>query len=220
MSARQLGPAAALVGVLATVQPVGPWCGRRQMAVRFAGEAETAVMYSAAALAEEMKRLAGRAAFHSIALTGRDALGNVECLQAALDRAALTLPVVADTDGQRPEAVRELAAHLRLVQVVTDGAPQAAALGRIHSTLGTARECGLEHALVFTPGEYTSDAQLLRLVEQAHTVSEQVAVVIHPDEPPAGSTTLDPRWGELLAQASGLHGDVRLLRRLLPTTGR
>ena len=70
MSIRAMGPAAALVGVLPTVQPQGVWTGRRQLVVRFAGEAETAVMYSAAALAEEMRRLAGRATFHSIALSG------------------------------------------------------------------------------------------------------------------------------------------------------
>ena len=216
---RQLGPAAALVGVLPGLQPAGVWTGRRQVAVRFAGEAETAVMYSAAALAEEMKRLAGRAAFHSVALTGRDPLGNVECLLAALPLAPLGLPVMVDGDGQQPEAVKVLAEHLTLVQVTTDGTVTASALGRIHQTLGTARECGLEHALLLTPGEHTSDAQLLRLIEQVHSVSDTAAVVIHPDEPPMGGP-IDPRWGELLAQAAELHGDVRLLRRLLSPTGR
>jgi hypothetical protein len=44
MSVPTMGPAAALVGVLPAVQPQGIWTGRRQLAVRFAGEAETAVM--------------------------------------------------------------------------------------------------------------------------------------------------------------------------------
>jgi hypothetical protein len=219
MSIRAMGPAAALVGVLPTVQPQGVWTGRRQLVVRFAGEAETAVMYSAAALAEEMRRLAGRATFHSIALAGRDPLGNVECLEAALAQAALPLPVLAETDGQRPEAVRALAQYLTLVQVTTDGTAPAPALGRIHATLGAAAELGLEHALVLAPGEHTTDAQLLRLIEQAHAVSERVAVVIHPDEP-VGVGPLDPRWSEVLAQATGLHGDVRLLRRLGPPPSR
>ena len=216
MKPRTFGPAAALVGVVPVVQAQGVCIGRRQLAVRFAGEAETAVMYSAMALAEEISRLASRAKFHSIALLGRDPLGNVECLQAALAQAAVPLPVMVDSDGQRPEAVRELAPHLRVVQVTTDGVAPAIALGRIHATLTAARECGLDHALVVTPGEHTSDAQLLRLVEQAHAVSDRVAIVIHPEESP-GSGALEPRWMELLAQATELHGDVRLLRRLTPS---
>lgn len=219
MNPRQLGPAAALVGVLPALQTVGPWTGRRQLAVRFAGEAETAVMYSAAALAEEVRRLAARAAFHSITITGRDALGNVECLQAALSQVELTLPVMAETDGQRPEAVCELADHVDLVQVTTDGTAPASMLGRIHQTLGAARDCKLEHALVLLPGEHTSDAQLLRIIEQAHAVSEGMAVVLHPEESPMGGP-LDPRWSDLLAHAAELHGDVRILRRLIPATGR
>ena len=104
MTANAIGPAAALVGVLPIVQPQGLWTGRRQIVVRFAGEAETAVMYSAAALAEEMRRLAARATFHSVCLSGRDPLGNVECLEAALSQAQLALPVLVESDGQRPEA--------------------------------------------------------------------------------------------------------------------
>ena len=211
--ANALGPGAALVGVLPGMQTAGAWTGRRQLMVRFAGEAETAVMYSAAALADELGRLAARAAFHSVALTGCDPLGNVECLRAALSSADLDLPVQVDADGQRPEALRELAPHLRMVQVYDDGTAGATALGRIYSTLGAARETGLEHALVLEPGIQTTDAQLLRLVEQAHAVSEQLAIVIHPEEP-VGGEPLDPRWGELLARAAELHGDVRLLRRL------
>lgn len=216
MKPRTFGPAAALVGVMPVVQTQGVSMGRRQLAVRFAGEAETAVMYSAMALAEEMTRLAARARFHSIALLGRDPLGNVECLQAALAQASVPLPVMVDTDGQRPEAVRELAEHLRLVQVSTDGAAPATMLGRIHATLTAARECGLDHALVVSPAEHASDAQLLRLMEQVHAVSDSVAIVIHPEES-AGGGVLEPRWLELLAHASELHDDVRLLRRLAPT---
>ena len=213
MTANAIGPAAALVGVLPTVQPQGLWTGRRQLVVRFAGEAETAVMYSAAALAEEMRRLAARATFHSVCLSGRDPLGNVECLEAALGQAQLPLPVLVESDGQRPEAVRALAPFLRVVQVTTDGTAAAPALGRIHATLGAAAELGLEHALVLVPGDTTADAQLLRIIEQAHAVSERTAIVVHPDEP-AGTGTLEPRWAELLAQATGLHGDVRIARRL------
>lgn len=209
------GPGAALVGVLPGVQGVGVWMGRRQLFVRFAGEAETAVMYSAAALAEELRRLAARATFHSIALTGRDPLGNVECLQAALAEANLSLPVLAESDGQRPEAVRALAPQLSMLQLCCDGTVGATMLGRLYASLATAVECGLEHSLVLEPGEHTTDAQLLRLVEQSHAVSERVVIIIHPEEMPGGGP-LDPRWSQLLAQAAELHGDVRLLRRLHP----
>ncbi len=45
--------AAALSGIPAGVQAQGVWRGRRQRFVRFAGEAETATMYSAGAAACE-----------------------------------------------------------------------------------------------------------------------------------------------------------------------
>lgn len=216
MTANVVGPGAALVGVLPGVQGMGVWMGRRQLFIRFAGEAETAVMYSAAALAEELRRLAARATFHSIALTGRDPLGNLECLQAALADANLSLPVLAESDGQRPEAVRTLAPQLRMLQLCDDGTAGATTLGRLYATIGAAVECGLDHSLVLEPGEQTTDAQLLRLVEQSHAVSEKVVIIIHPEEP-LGGGPLDPRWGQLLAHAAELHHDVRLLRRLLPS---
>ncbi len=215
MTSNVMGPGAALVGVLPGMQGMGVWMGRRQLFIRFAGEAETAVMYSAAALAEELRRLSARAKFHSIALNGRDPLGNVECLQAALADANLPLPVLAESDGQRPEAVRELAPRLKMLQLCSDGTAGAAMLGRFYATMGVAVECGLEHSLILEPGEQTTDAQLLRLIEQSHAVSEKVAMIIHPEEPQGGGP-VDLRWSQLLAQAAELHDDVRILRRLLP----
>lgn len=216
MTANVVGPGAALVGVLPGVQGMGVWMGRRQLFVRFAGEAETAVMYSSAALAEELRRLAARARFHSIALSGRDPLGNIDCLQSALADANLPLPVLAESDGQRPEAVRTMAPQLRMLQLCDDGTAGATTLGRLYASIGVAVEYGLDHSLVLEPGEQTTDAQLLRLIEQSHAVSEKVVIIIHPEEPPGGGP-LDPRWGQLLAQAAELHDDVRLLRRLLPS---
>lgn len=215
MTSNAFGPGAALVGVLPGMQGMGVWMGRRQLFIRFAGEAETAVMYSAAALAEELRRLAARAKFHSIALTGRDPLGNVECLQAALADANLPLPVLAESDGQRPEEVRALAPRLTMLQLCSDGTAGASMLGRFYATMGAAVECGLEHSLVLEPGDQTTDAQLLRLIEQSHAVSEKIVMIIHPEEP-VGGGPLDLRWSQLLAQAAELHDDVRILRRLLP----
>ena len=68
--------AAALAGVPAGVQAQGVWAGRRQLFVRFAGEAETATMYTSAALVRELERQLSRSKFHSIAIGGRDPLAN------------------------------------------------------------------------------------------------------------------------------------------------
>jgi hypothetical protein len=77
--------AAALAGVPAGVQALGPWAGRRQLFVRFAGEAETATMYMATALVREIERQLSRSTFHSIVIGGRDPLGSVPFLLAALE---------------------------------------------------------------------------------------------------------------------------------------
>ena len=60
-------PTAALAGIPAGLHSQGVWAGRRQLFVRFAAEAETATMYTADALANELKRATNRSAFHSIA---------------------------------------------------------------------------------------------------------------------------------------------------------
>src|ERR1043166_5702687 len=77
------GPTAALAGIPAGLQAQGAWLGRRQLFVRFAGEAETATMYTADALANEIERATSRSRFHSIGIGGRDPLGNVPYLKAA-----------------------------------------------------------------------------------------------------------------------------------------
>ena len=56
-------PTAALAGVPAGLQSQGVWLGRRQLFVRFAAEAETATMYTADALAGEIRRATAR--FHN-----------------------------------------------------------------------------------------------------------------------------------------------------------
>src|SRR5215469_14127907 len=91
--------AAALAGVPAGVQAQGVWAGRRQLFVRFAGEAETATMYTSAALVRELERQLSRSKFHSIAIGGRDPLANENFLIAALEAARHSIPVMLDTDG-------------------------------------------------------------------------------------------------------------------------
>src|SRR5882672_9020998 len=119
--AQVAGPSAALAGIPAGLQAQGVWSGRRQLFVRFAAEAETATMYTADALANELRRSTGRSTFHSISIGGRDPLANVEYLQAAFGKVSTSLPVMLDTDGQRPPEIAELKAFVTLTQVTLDG---------------------------------------------------------------------------------------------------
>ncbi len=216
--ARLTGPTAALAGTPAGVQGHGVWAGRRQLIVRFAGEAETAVMYTAEALAQELQRLLAKSAFHSLGIAGRDTLGHVEYLVAVFGAWEPTLPVLLDTDGQRPDGVRELKQWLTVVQVTLAGDASAALVERALHTLREAADAGLEHALALDVTEQTSDGQLLRIVEQAHEASERTALVVHPSAQ-AEAAGLDRRWTTLLEQATMRHPDVRLVRRIPPPLG-
>lgn len=214
-------PAAALAGVPAGLQAQGAWAGRRQLFIRFAGEAETAIMYTADALASELKRMTSRTTVHSIAVSGSDPLGNVEYLCQTFERWRPELPVMVDTDGQRPDALSSLRSHLTLVQVTVEFTGQQAVSDRAIETIAMAASLELQRALVLAPQQETSDAQLLRLIEQAHAASDGTMIVVHPG-PVAGSLggeSMDRRWSVLLEQASALHGDVRVARRIPPPAG-
>lgn len=212
------GPTAALAGVPAGIQAQGVWSGRRQLFIRFAAEAETATMYTADALAQELRRCLTRSSFHSVSFGGRDALANAEFMVAAMERfAPAPIPVMLDSDGQRPDVLQPLLSHLALVQVTLDGTPADAAVDRALETLRLAAAGDVAHALVFGTDARTSDAQLLRLVEQAHEASEATQIVIHP---PAGvPIDRDRRWVALLERAHGVHSDLRFRLRLPPPTG-
>lgn len=210
---------AALAGVPAGVQSQGVWAGRRQLFVRFAGEAETATMYSSAALVRELERQLSRSKFHSIAIGGRDPLANQAFLIAALELAKPPVPVMLDTDGQRPEALGRLVPFLSLVQVTVDLWVPDATLAHVIETIAEASRAGCAHALVFCPREDTADGQLLRLVERAHGASPDTQIVIHPPSPTGEQPVLDRRWATLLDQVMTMHADVRLALRLPPPTG-
>ena len=204
-----MSPTAALSGLSGWVQPRGPWMGRRQLVARFAGEAETATLYTPAAFAGELVRVAARSTFHSIALTGRDPLGQAVFLTAAAQEKAPPLPVMVETDGQRPETLPGLRGVLRMVQVVppaSSGAP----LERALECLAVAAQLGLEHALVLAAGARESDGALLRVVEQAHRASAGTMIVVHP-APGDIATPRDRRWTDFLERATAMHDDVRLL---------
>ena len=204
---------AALAGVPSGIQSQGVWQGRRQLFVRFAGEAETATMYRADALAREIDRILARSLYHSISISGRDALGNPDFLGAVLGQVTTKTPVMADTDGERPEAISTLKSWLKLVQVTLELSTNSRPIDRPLETLRAAAAAGCDNALVLMVRDDTSDAQLIRIVEQAHGASAGTMIVVHPG--PAGERpTLDRRWATLIEQAIGIHMDTRLALRI------
>lgn len=215
--AQVAGPTAALAGIPAGLQAQGVWAGRRQLFVRFAAEAETATMYTADALANELKRGMSRSAFHSISISGRDPLANVEYLQTAFGKVPTPLPVMLDCDGQRPAEIAQLRDFVKLAQVTLEGAGAEAISERAFESMEVAANAGMQHAIVLCVDERTTDAHVLRIVERAHATSEQTVVVVHPA--PGVPVDRDRRWTTLFERASSLHGDVRLALKLPPPTG-
>jgi pyruvate-formate lyase-activating enzyme len=211
--------AAALSGVPAGVQSLGPWAGRRQLFIRFAGEAETATMYMAQALVKEIERQLSRSTFHSIVVGGRDPLGNVPFLLAALTAAKPRIPVMLDTDGQRPDALKDLLPFLALTQVTVEFTGSEATLDHAIESLKVAAKAGCAHALVLVAREDTPDSAMLRLIEEVHRESAATQVVIHPFPTGEVPPVLDRRWATLLEQAAAMHADVKLALRLPPPTG-
>jgi len=176
-------------------------------------------MYTADALAQELKRLVARSAFHSVSISGRDPLASAEYLCATFDKHVPTIPMMLDTDGQRPAELGLVAKHLALVQVTLDGSAGTAdaAVERGLESLRIASRQNVQHALVLAPDDRTSDGQLLRIVEQAHAASGATMMVIHP--PGNVPVDRDRRWIMLLERAASLHGDVRFGLRLPPPMG-
>jgi len=212
-----IGSSAALAGVPVGVQAQGIWAGRRQLFVRFAGEAETATMYTSAALGSELKRLTERSAVHSISVGGRDALANAEFLLSAFESWMPTKPVMIDTDGQRPDRIAPLRKVTQMIQVsVAQLLP--GIVGRAMETLAEAKKSNIPHAFVLLVGSEASDGQILRVIEQTKEASDQTAIVIHPM---AGTdrTTLDRRWSGVMERATLVHGDTRLVITIPPPTG-
>jgi hypothetical protein len=201
---------AALAGIPAGVQTLGPWSGRRQLFVKFAEEAETATIYSADALKAELKRLMSRSKYHSVAVVGRDVLAEDEFLLAAFGDANV-LPVMLDHDGQRPDALARLIAAFALVQVTLDGTEKAASLERTCATLRLAASKHVAHSVAITPAEALSDGPLFRIVEQIHEASSDAQIVLHPVV--EQSVEHDRRWVIWLERAMSVHSDVRVLPR-------
>jgi organic radical activating enzyme len=206
---------AALAGIPSGVRATGPWAGRRQLFVKFARVAETATMFTADALRNELMKLAQRSAFHSICICGGDPLGEVDFLAAALDGGA-PLSVMLDHDGQRPDALDRLIKSLALVQVTLTGDEDEESVTRAMATIRRAADKHVAHALVLMAKADPSDGRLLRIVEQAKEASAETAVVVHPT---IDSLSEDRRWLLWLERASRVHADVRLLPQLPEPTG-
>ncbi len=199
---------AALAGIPAGVQSSGPWMGRRQLFVKFADEAETATIYTADALRGELTRLTSRSRYHSVAIAGRDALAEEEFLRAAF-RDSVPLPVMLDHDGQRADALERLLPSLALVQVTLDGSEGTMTVERVAESLALAAHKHVAHAVAIIPGDSTSDAPLLRIVEQIHRASADTQIVVHPTL--ERWSEQDRRWMQWLEQAMAVHPDVRVL---------
>jgi organic radical activating enzyme len=210
-----LPPGAALAGIPSGIRATGPWAGRRQLFVRFAGIAETATMFTADALRTEIVRLVQRSVYHSIAICGGDPLGEADFLAEALE-GGMPLGVLLDHDGQRPEALDRVIESLALVQVTMTGAEDEAAVTRVMTTLRRAADKHVAHAIALMPEADASDGRLLRIVEQAQEASSDTSVVVHPT---MESMTSDRSWLAWLERATSVHGDVRLLARLPEPTG-
>jgi hypothetical protein len=205
--------AAALAGIPAGIQRQGLWLGRRQLFVRFAGPAETAQMYTADALARELARGLARSVFHSVCVTGRDALGNPDFLAGSLRQLPPGVDVMVDTDGQRPEALAQLHPFLTLVQVTLEPPVATPALERAMETVRVASRTPCAHGVTIAGMDEASDADYLQIVEQTHDASPAASIVIHPG-PSVERGALDKRWTTLMEHASGRHKDVRLFARL------
>jgi len=211
--AQHTGPTAAIAGITPGVQAQGIWTGHRQLFVRFAGEAETAVLYTPEMLAKQVERAAANTALHSIALSGRDPLSSTDLIAAAFTGSKPSLPVMLDCDGQRPDAVAAIMSVLALLQVTFEFGDAPALAERALGSIGHAVAAKREHALVLAPRDATSDGQLLRMVETAHAVSPGMMIVLHP-APAAERAPLDRRYSTLIDQAMTIHRNTVLVFRI------
>ena len=126
---------------------------------------------------------------------------------------ATKTPVIADTDGQRPEAIAVLHPYVQLVQVSLEAPSPEATVERAMETIRTAARVGCQHAVVIAGTDEASDADYLQIVEKAHSASDAVRIVIHPG-PATERGALDRRWSVLVEHAMGHHPDVRVALRL------
>ena len=107
--------------------------------------------------------------------------------------------------------------HLALVQVTLDPATADTMLRRGCATLTAAGHAGRAHAMVVAASTETSDAQILRTVEQVRDASSETEIILLP--PQSGESVLDRRWAVMLDQAMQLHAKTSLGTRILRPAG-
>jgi len=205
--------AAALAGVPVALQQLGVWSGRRQLFIKFAGPAETAMMYTADALTRELQRAIEKSHVHSICITGRDALANDAFLVACLQQLNTTVPVMLDTDGQRPAVIEKLQPYVKVVQVTVDTSLDGSALERVVESVKQCDRLGLIGAVAISGRDNASDSDYLRIVETIARANPKATIVMHPS-PAEERKPLDRRWSMLVEQASMRLRDVRVVLRL------
>jgi hypothetical protein len=215
---RVTGPTAAIAGIHPGVQCQGVWTGRRQLLVRFAGEAETAMLYTAEMLTRQIAHAVEQSPLHSISFAGSDPLASAELIAQILAHWHSPVPVMLDCDGQRPEAIPEVAAGLAMVQVTYDFGDAPASGERVLASLAAAARAERAHAAVLAPRDGTSDGQILRFVEQTHATAPGTKIVVHPGEG-AMRASLDRRYATLLERAMAIHHDTMLLMRIPAPVG-
>ncbi len=143
---------------------------------------------------------------------------NVPFLTTAFDAAKPAFPVMLDTDGQRPNEIAPLAPYLALAQVTIEFVGPDATVTRAMEALQTAARAKCAHGLVLCPRDDTSDQRILRAIEDAHAVSAETQIVVHPPMS-ANESMLDRRWTSLLDQAMATHADTRVALRIPPPAG-
>src|SRR5918912_546198 len=175
----QTGPTAAIATIAPGVQSQGVWTGRRQLFVRFAAEAETAILYTAEMLAKQLQRLVGQSPLYSISLSGGDPLASAGLIAATFAHWRPPLPVMLDCDGQRPDAVAEAAAGVTMVQVTFEFGDAPALAERALATLAAAARSTRDHAAVLAPLE----RRYATLLEQAMQIHRDVELVMRIPSP-------------------------------------
>ncbi len=213
MSTRVTGPTAAIAWIRSGVQGQGIYTGYRQLIVRFAGEAETATLYNGSMLLRNVERALSQSAVHSVAMGGHDPLASAALFAEAFEGDTPGVPVVVDCDGQRPDAIPMLARSITLVQVALAGSESTAATDRALETLAVAEREGIGAALAVVMTDRTTDAQVLRLLEQANGIAPGTKIVIHVSSPSEPAPP-DARYAALMEEAASISRDVRLLARL------
>ncbi len=213
MRQRVTGPTAAIAWIRVAVQAQGVHTGRRQLVVRFAAEAETATLYNGSMLHRNIERALTASVVHSISIAGHDPLASALLLAEALEGNDPLAPVVIDCDGQRPDSVATVARSVALIQVALTATETAAVTDNAMETLRLAEQGGTGAALAVVMTDRTTDAQVLRVIEQATSAAPGTKIVVHL-APAAASAAPVARYAALMEEAAAISSDVRLLARL------